>query len=97
MSYSSQLHVEVAGPVATIYMVSGLATAAQLVRACNELPPDVEVLRLDVDGIEWLGKSELLMIDELRLHWRSTRRGAFRIAATLQSRRGVTYEARLGM
>lgn len=97
MTYSSKFHIEVAGKLATLYLVADILTAAPLIAACDGLPPAVELLRLDLDGVSRLGARELQLISEVRSHWQSTRGGAFRVTFAVRSHNDTTYEARIGM
>lgn len=97
MAYNSRFHVEVAGKLATMYVVADIGAVPLLIATCDALPPEVEVLRVDLDGASELGKRELQVIDDVRTHWQATRRGPFRVSFAVRSRGDVKYEVRLGI
>lgn len=77
-------HIEIAERLATLYIVGNITRASQrLLAASSALPGSVEVLCINLDGVDQLGDSGLATIDALRNHWESTRRGSFRIAFAL--------------
>lgn len=76
------LHVEVAGRLATIYVVGPLGREAHeaLLNASELLPESVQVLCVSVSDLDHLGTFSSAALPELRRHWHATRRGAFRVA-----------------
>ena len=92
-------HVEIAERLATLYVVGDMtASKSRLIDAFEALPSGVEVLCINLDGAEQLGDMGLVVLDELRSHWKSKRRGAFRVAFALspQGRRAYKIEVGVG-
>lgn len=92
-------HIEIAGRLATIYVVGDITTATQrLLNICNALPVEVEVLSLNLDRMEQLGTGAQSAIDAVRTHWQSSRRGSFRVTFALLSPTHIAaYDVELGV
>lgn len=77
--------IEIAGRLATMYVVGHVTPAARekLVDACDALPSSVQVLRVSLNDFDQLGPGAPTVIHELRRHWQSTRHGSFRVAVAL--------------
>lgn len=91
-------HLEVAGRLATLYVIGKVpVAAARLIAMFSELPQSVEVLTVNLDEAEQMGQLELAVIDALRAHCHGTRRGPLRVAFSLVSpNRTRTYKIRMG-
>ena len=90
-------HIEIADRLATIYIVGDISTATQrLIGACDALPPAVDVLCVDVNGMHQMEQRELAVIDVVGRHWQKTRRGSLRVAFALGNwNRRASYEVGL--
>ena len=78
--------IEIAGPFATLYVVRQITAAAraQLLGACEALPPYVQVLCVSVHDHWQLGSGSLTVMAELKRYWLATRpKGAFRLGGAL--------------
>jgi hypothetical protein len=73
--------LEVAGSVATLYIVGRLTALLRdsLVAACDGLPTSVRVLCVNVNDLEQLGDGAPAVLQGMRNHWQA-RGGVFRFA-----------------
>jgi hypothetical protein len=92
------LHLEVAGRLATLYVMESLPSSAELKTLCDALPSTVDVLSLDLGNQVMVAERELGVIEELRSYWGHTRRGVLRVAFNLgRPTRAQAYEVSFGM
>ena len=82
MSNRILYQVEIAGRLATLYVVRPIAPADAhiLLRVCDVLPASVQMLCVNVPDVSYFGDAAPTIIHDIRRHWQSTRTGAFRFA-----------------
>lgn len=97
MLEGTNYHLEVGGRIATLYITGSMPQPSLLLTACAALPPGVEILSVNLDGVARVQEPELASLDALRTHWESARRGPFRVAFSLVSKPAArTYRIRIG-
>ncbi len=87
--------IEIAGRLATMYLLGVIepGSAATLRSACDALPASVQVLSVCLGEYAQLGSGGLAVLRSLHKHWRSSRKGAFRLAF---AREGTVYALTIG-
>ena len=97
MTEGHNYHIEIAGRLATLYVVRDMTKSLpELIDACDALPAAVDVLSLNLDKLDQLGDRGMAAIDEVRRHWQATRQGTLRVAFALpKPNRRVSYTVNL--
>lgn len=74
--------IEVSGGTATVYLAGTLDVehAGLLLDACQQLPPAVRALRLDLHGVTALGDDAMDALRRVLQLWRRTRGGHFTLS-----------------
>ena len=74
--------IEVSGGTATVYLTGTLDVehAGLLLDACQQLPPGIRTLRLDLHGVTTLGSDAMDTLRRVLQLWRHTRGGHFKLS-----------------
>ncbi len=74
--------IELSGSTATLYVAGSLEAdhAATLCAACGALPPNVRMLRLDLNAADTGGPAAMDAVRALLRHWRVNRGGEVRLS-----------------
>jgi hypothetical protein len=82
MTRPRSFQLETTGDSATLYVFRPLGRddASSVARLCAGLPQSVRTLRVDMRDVAWLESDGMEAMRVLLRHWRSSRRGEFRLA-----------------
>jgi ABC-type transporter Mla MlaB component len=77
-----QYQLEQTGETATLYLAGGLGDRdlPALIGVCDALPSTIRTFRLDLQAIGMLSAESTGVVRQLLQHWRSSRRGEFRLS-----------------